>query len=219
MGDLSENFLCKNDEKPEWTVWVFSFFGCYQGVFVHILRLIKLFSFRNSMGNVFVDTSSLFHENHLPHFGQNIVQTYNLRKGRFQLRGILYWKQESSRLIEIMYSIHFFLYKNQMIFVEARWSYSKMAKILHRPYPYLMRLKYFSGRVLSFSTIQRFVTSPVLELHSSFKKLAINNFFTTIFLFRIKNVSPLGTLFTILHRSKILTITITMIIMIMILPN
>ena len=40
---------------------------------------------------------------------------------------------------------------------------------------------------------------------------------TTIFLFRIKNVSPLGTLFTILYRSKIVTITMTIIIMII--PN
>ena len=32
-----------------------------------------------------------------------------------------------------------------------------------------------------------------------------NNFLTTIFFFRIKNVSPLGTLFTILYRSKKVT--------------
>ena len=61
--------------------------------------------------------------------------------------------------------IHFF-YKNQIIFVEARCSYSRMAKISNFAHtlPYCMRLKCFSGWVLSLPTIQWFVTLPVLEL-------------------------------------------------------
>ena len=58
--------------------------------------------------------------------------------------------------------VHFFLFKGEIIFAEPQLSYSKTAVILNfaqtQPVFYAFRML---GRVVSFTKIQLFVTSPV----------------------------------------------------------